>query len=124
MHSVHDYEIISYEVDLRNRKITFITFLHSSDNHTKLIFSEVLAHQFETQLQGSIIYEVYENELSRFIEEHQELLQRQKNYGWPMNYETSEELEAVLQKEKFKYYVIFSSYGLNGWILAKQYSIM
>ncbi|NSB88670.1 hypothetical protein FHX95_002063 [Clostridium saccharobutylicum] len=35
-----------------------------------------------------------------------------------------EELTKELLKEKYYYYVILSSYGLEGWILAKNYEVI
>ncbi|WP_207952400.1 hypothetical protein [Paenibacillus turpanensis] len=56
-------------------------------------------------------------------EENLELLSKTKNYGWPMMYEDAAQLEQNLKQSQYKYIVILSSYGLNGWILAKDWEI-
>ncbi|MBT2283614.1 hypothetical protein J7E78_08705 [Paenibacillus polymyxa] len=124
MISIHDNEIISYEVDFQKSKITLNTLGGSGDSDTTYIeFIDVLAHMFETQLQGSIILDISTFDIDRFSKHNKELLEKQKNYGWPMHYETIEDLLEYLQNENYNYYVISASYGFNGWIVAKEYDI-
>lgn len=122
MLSIHDNEIVSYEVDIRKSTIKIQT-LDGDELTTTIEFTDVLAHVFETQLQGSIIFDISTFEVSRFLENNKELLEKQKNYGWPMHYEKKEELLEHLQNEKYNYFVISASYGLNGWVIAKGYKV-
>lgn len=123
MSRIHDNEIISYEVDLKSQRIIIHTQYQdaTSIENTDIVFSDVLAHLFENQLRGSIILDLEKYELIKFIENNRDLLRKQKNYGWPMDYDTIEELLERLLQEQYSYYVIYSSYGLNGWVLAKNY---
>lgn len=122
MLSIHDNEILSYEVDLQNSKIKLHTIGGHNDSVNIIIeFTDVLAHMFETQLQGSIIFDISTLEISRFLKHNKELLEKQKNYGWPMVYESLDEFLEHLQHEKYNFYVISASYGLNGWVVAKDY---
>lgn len=124
MYNIHDNEIVSYEVDFQKSRITLHTIGDNKDSATITIeFIDVLAHMFETQLQGSIILDISTLEVSRILKDNKELLDKQKNYGWPMHYETMEDLLEYLQNEKYNYYVISASYGLNGWVIAKEYKI-
>lgn len=124
MLNIHDNEIVSYEVDLRKSKITFQTLDGKDDSVTTTIeFTDVLAHMFETQLQGSIMFEISTFEISRFLKNNEELLEKQKDCGWPIHYEKTEDLLEHLQREQYNYYVISASYGLNGWIIAKEYKV-
>lgn len=123
MVKIHDYEITSYEVDLKNQKINIHAECNDSTliSKTIIIFVDVLAHFFENQLNGSIIFDIEKYEIVQFIKDNIDLLKKQKNYCWPMDYNTDQELIEKLCKEQYSYYVISSSYGLNGWILAKNY---
>ncbi|MDQ0090334.1 hypothetical protein J2T12_003748 [Paenibacillus anaericanus] len=125
MSMVHDNEILSYEINLKQNKIVIHTEYQNFNKieNTSIIFYDVLAHLFETQLSGSIIFEIYNYEIHHFIEENKEILEKQKNYCWPMYYKTINELEEKLMIEQYKYFVISSSYGLSGWVLAKKYEI-
>jgi hypothetical protein len=50
-------------------------------------------------------------------------LLKNKNYGWPFNYENNDNLIKILNENNQKYYVIHTSYGLYGWILAEEMKI-
>ncbi|GIP58616.1 hypothetical protein [Paenibacillus woosongensis] len=126
MLSIHDNKIISYEVDFQKSRITLHTIAGRRDsNITKIEFNEVLAHVFETQLRGSIILDINTLDVSLFLEHNKELLEKEKekDYAWPIYYEKLEDLLEHLQHEKYNYYVISASYGLNGWVIAKEYKV-
>ncbi len=63
MISVHDNEIISYEVNMKNHTITITTIEYRAQTTllVKIEFSEVLAHMFRTELEGSIIFDKIRN---------------------------------------------------------------
>ncbi len=123
MFSVHESEIVSYGVDFQKRKITLQTIRENKDSVIVIEFIDVLTHVFETQLQGNIILDINTLEVDRFIKHNKEVLEKQKNYGWPIHYTTTEDLLEYLQHERYNYYVISASFGLNGWIIAKDYKI-
>ncbi|WP_100407682.1 hypothetical protein [Bacillus solitudinis] len=122
MSIIHDNEIISYEVNLKNEVINIHTLSESGQKIT-LFFSGVLAHMFETHLSGSIIFDIEKTELRHFFVENRDLIEKQKDYCWPIDYTDIQELEDKLVKHQYSYYVISASFGLNGWILAKKYEI-
>ena len=43
---------------------------------------------------------------------------------WPLMYSSVEELEEMLQESDSRYYVLYSSYGMNGWVLAERVEII
>ncbi|NEU60407.1 hypothetical protein [Paenibacillus sp. ALJ109b] len=122
MPSVHDNIILGYEVDLEYERIRMRTRSYHSDlsEDTDILFSDVLAHSFDTPLQGSIIFDIDEVGLDCFISYNRDLLEKGKGQGWPIMYETDEELETKLIEGEYLYLVITSSYGLSGWVLAKK----
>ena len=124
MLNIHDSEILSYQVDLRNKKIFIQTERKDFSDHVTIIFEGVMAHCFETQLNGSILFGIEKRGIEQFVPENQSLLQKYKDYCWPINYNTSEEFEEYILKGKYSYYSISSSYGLSGWVLSKQYSLI
>lgn len=117
MNFVHDNEILAYQVDLVRNMITFST---DYKNQTiEIVFNGVMAHLFENELPGSIIFDIEEYPVSLFIEQNRILLNERKNQCWPINYKEIDELFSILVRENYAYYMIYSSYGLSGWILAK-----
>lgn len=122
---VHDNEISSYEVDLRNERIILHTLYENKNKieHTDVIFDGVLCHMFEHHLHGSIILDIKDYDIQLFIKDNSEQLTKDKDFGWPMIYANTAELAEKLTQAQYKYIVIMSSYGLNGWVLAKEYKI-
>ncbi|PED10370.1 hypothetical protein CON01_32730 [Bacillus thuringiensis] len=123
MISVHDNTIISYQVNLEKKEIRIHTLTELGKN-VYIVFSDVLAHRFNTQISYSIIFNIDEDPLSDFFKKSKKLLEQQKPYGWPTNYEDIKELEETLVKENYIYYNICASYGLSGWVLAKKLEIL
>lgn len=124
MLSIHDNKIVSYEVDFQKSRVTLNTIDGKRDSViTKIEFNDALAHVFETQLRGSIILDISTLDVSLFFKQNKELLEKEKDYAWPMYYEKIEDLLEYLQNEKYNYYVISASYGLNGWVIAKEYKV-
>lgn len=121
MNYIHDNEIVSYQVELMKKIIT----LHTDYKGQKIdiIFNGVMAHLFENEMPGSIILDIGEYPISTFIESNRKLLDERKDYCWPIYYENLEELNNILINEQYLYFVIYSSLGLNGWILAKDIEI-
>ncbi|NOU90213.1 hypothetical protein GC102_31375 [Paenibacillus sp. LMG 31460] len=126
MSKVHDNEILSYEVDLQNDQIKLHT--KYDDNRiieeTDIVFTEVFNHFFEHQLKSSIILDIYESDILKFIKGNSELLRKQKSYGWPVMYDSINEMEQILIEGGYKYIILMSSYGMNGWVLAKNFEII
>ncbi|WNR45381.1 hypothetical protein [Paenibacillus roseipurpureus] len=81
-------------------------------------------HFFEHQLKGSIILDIYESDIPKFIKENSELLRQHESYGWPVMYDSIDEMEQILIEGGYKYIILMSSYGLNGWVLAKNFEII
>jgi len=121
MNFVHDNEILSYQVDLSNHMIILNT--EYNNRTVEICFTGVLAHLFENELPGSIILDIGEYPVSLFIEQNQGLLYERKNQCWPIYYKEIDDLNALLVNERYVYYIIYSSYGLSGWILAKKVEI-
>ena len=123
MPSVHDNVILSYRVDLQNDQIIIYTEYDNSRivKETDIIFTDVFGHRFEQPLKGSIILCISESPISSFVEGNSELLLKSKDYGWPAMFESLEELQQVLIEGDYKYIDLMSSYGMNGWVVAKNY---
>jgi hypothetical protein len=124
--NVHDNEIISYEINLQKKEIV----LHTKKNNTcilrkvNIVFSNVFAHYFKYEVSGSIVLGIENGELVDFLSDNKELLTEGYNYCWPSDYSTLEELMEKLESEGYSYFIINSSYGLNGWVLAKETKVI
>ena len=71
--SVHDNEIISYEVHLKKEEIIIQTISHwEKARNVTITFSGVLAHWIEHPLQGSILLDLEKRELGEFFQYNKE----------------------------------------------------
>lgn len=122
MSIVHDNIIQSYLADYETDTLTIKT-LRCTDKikeKTNVIFAGYLAHTFDTAMKDSIIFDIQEYPLNSFLREELNLISKQKCFGWPVLYETENELVEFFQTHGYKVFEISSSYGLCGWVFAKQ----
>ncbi|NLC23217.1 MAG: hypothetical protein GX776_01905 [Oxalobacter sp.] len=125
MSQIHDNRILSYTVDLGNERIVFDTEYHAGAQHerTAIVFGSVCAHAFENEDKGSIIFDIEAASLEDFIEDNRDLLGQKKRYGWPLLYASEAELLEKMREARQQYFVIDSSFGLYGWVLAETMEI-
>ena len=121
MLEVHDNEITCYVVDLEYQYIKIYT---KYSNEEKIIeFQNITAHSFEGVLRGSIILDIDEYDIDFFIKENGKMLEEMKPYCFPIYYDTENELKEKLNNSNQKYFIISSSVGLSGWILAESVKV-
>jgi hypothetical protein len=119
--SVHDNNIYAYSVLAESKEIILHTEYKETSpvEFTDVLFSGVVAHHFECSLQGNILFDIDEVDLRAVLEEYAPLMQRLKNYGWPIvEYTDSQDLERILRERGTHAYLLSSSYGLSGFVFA------
>lgn len=120
LENIHDNTIIKYSVDFENSKI-IINTINEDEARIDIIFEDILTCAFEEQQKNSIILDIEERTIKEFINDNIELLKR--DYGWPIVYNNIEELNSIIEAQKYKYYILQSSYGMHGWILSRKLRI-
>ncbi|WP_404996826.1 hypothetical protein [Caldifermentibacillus hisashii] len=118
MRKIHDSKILNYQIDFEYSTIE-LKVENEQNKQLKILFEGFFAFHFENQLLGSILFDIVEGEVDSFVIENKEMLDKGKDYFWPMDYENIEDLINYIQKNSYHYYKIYASYGLNGWILSK-----
>ncbi|OEG20832.1 hypothetical protein BCR25_02790 [Enterococcus termitis] len=121
MNMVHDYEIKSYFVNFENKDI--VMNISDDEKEKQIIFHNFICYKFYDEMPYSIILDLEERALDKFFIENKELLIQGKKNVWPMRYNSLEELEKEIRKKHMTYQVLYSSYGLNGWVLAERVEI-
>lgn len=119
MDIIHDSTILNYQINFECSKIE-VTVVTEKDIQLKISFEDLFAFHFENQLPDSILLDVVEANVNYFATDNKELLDKSKNYFWPMEYEYIEEIINFIKENSYKYYKLQASYGLNGWVLAKR----
>jgi len=126
--SVHDNFVYAYDVHCEQRRIVLHTEFRDRPpaEQTDVIFSDVVAHHFESVLSNNILFGIEEVDPGNIVTAWAELFARQKNYGWPegFEYRDPQELIILLSQRGLRGYEIGSSYGLGGWVLAAKMEIV
>ena len=120
LENIHDNIIIKYSVDFENSKI-IINTINEDGARIDIIFEDMLTCAFGEQQKNSIILDIEERRGTEFINDNIELLKR--DYGWPIVYNSIEKLNSTIEAQKYKYYILQSSYGMCGWILSRELRI-
>ena len=129
--TAHDHIIEKYQVNFKDKTLVVETryfddrFPENMINEkTDIVFSQYLTHVFGSAMSGTVIFDIKERPLSHFLKSEKITLEISKSSAWPMWYETEEELCSFLQENEFKAFHIGSSYGLNGWVIAKNMELI
>ena len=119
--SIHDNLVLSYTVDCRDKKIIFRIAFYDAEPHeyTDIIFSEVVAYHFEGDNCQTILFDILQASPEEIYLSHREVFERKKNYAWPFDYNTEQELLKKLNDKSIKGFLISSSYGMDGFVLAE-----
>ncbi|MFN3649942.1 MAG: hypothetical protein ACK47B_10195 [Armatimonadota bacterium] len=126
MISIHDHRLLAYHVDCEARQITLRTIFQDEEPHEKaqITFTGVLAYHFEGDAFGTILFDITAVPPAEIVGQYAELFARLKNYGWPgPTYQTPEELNQRLEGSGVTGYLIYSSCGMDGFVLAKRMEI-
>ncbi len=121
---MHDNYIVGYNVNLKEKEVVICTCDSVEKEWKKVYFKEVLTHSFNCILDYNIILDICENEINNFFHDNYEEVVKLRGYGWPISYQTEKELIDFLITNRYKYIKITSSYGMFGWVLAKDYQII
>ena len=90
-----------------------------------IIFSDVAAHHFERGNLCTILFGVEETSPEGVYATYQDVFERNKNYGWSaIRYDTEVELIAELKAQAMKGFLISSSYGMDGFVLAQEMRLL
>lgn len=120
---MHDYIITSYNVDFKKRTIEIYAQNQEKEESSQFFAQEVLTHSFNTILEYNIVSHIQEYGIDNFIKNNLTTIEELQQSSWPINFEDIEELKDFLIHNHYKYIEISCSYGLQGWVLAKNYQI-
>jgi hypothetical protein len=123
----HDYQIIKHSVLCEQSKIILeLKSRHpeSGENKIQVIFNRVEAYSFVMDNLQTIISSLKEKMIDEIIDEFSEEFKEGVHYCWPRTWNTSEDAcSEYLRKKNVKGWIINSSYGMSGFIVAKNIEI-
>jgi hypothetical protein len=133
MRSWHDFHLIGYSVDGKLQSLTFeLEWPYESETdirNAKVQFTGVECYFLEHDLGSNIVYAIEETSLLEHLEASIEFFETECKWGWPKFWRpkpypirpTALELAdaiARLTSKNVKCFLLSSSYGLSGWVLA------
>ena len=88
MVEIHDNIIKSYLVDLENRKITFFTEFNNVNfkELTTITFHNVMGHLFSNQSKGSVLFDIINYTVEKYLKKDDELFDDIEIYDFPFKY--------------------------------------
>jgi len=127
--SIHDNRLISYEVLCKARTIQLRTEHRVKDDEpmefTNVTFKDVQGYHFENDAFGNILLGLDAIPIDQFLAEYGEEISGA--YGtagapgpWAADLATA---QTYLRERGIQGFILSSSYGLSGWVLAREASI-
>ena len=120
--SVHDNLLLSYTVSAERREITLHTAFHEVEppEYTDVVFSGLEAYHFEGDNFGTIIFDVSETDALELYEEERARFEAGVPYAWPAWNASAEAARAYIAGNGLRAFVLSSSFGMTGWVLARE----
>lgn len=115
---LHDNRVLRYCADFEAHTLHLDTQTEAGEK-VSVRFTGLLAHWFENVIQDNILFGMDEISVDGFLEKYKDLLAHSLQYGFPACCSGEELLERMTQ-EKIRVFVIDSSLGLCGFVLAQE----
>ena len=115
--------LVSYTVHCSEQRIVLHTVFEDSEpaEHTDVVFHGVVAYHFEGDTLPSIIFDVIETDVERLYAEYEFVFTLLRDHGWPpLRHEFEAELLDAKRANSFRGYLLASSYGMHGFVLAER----
>jgi hypothetical protein len=128
--SIHDNYVVGYEVHCEERRIRLRTEFRDVPSgqpfeKTDVLFQGVEAYYFEGDDFATIIFSVTEISIEELLRDESERFANGRNYCWPGPWNTSDDaVLAHLRDRGTRTFVLHSSCGMGGWVLAHSMAIV
>jgi hypothetical protein len=125
--SFHDDYLVGYEVDCEAREINLhIKPVAEQSGRSTVLFTGVETYHFENDAFGNIIFDLETVALEGFVSEYRaELAESFRMSGalgtWGSDLDDA---RRFLSEKGVQAFVLSSSYGLSGWLLAREASVV
>ena len=116
--NLHDNRVLRYCADFEAHPLHMDTQTEAGEK-VSVHFTGLLAHRFENVIQDNILFGMDEITVGGFFEQYKDLLDGTIPYGFPACCGI-EELRERMEREHIRVFVIDSSLGLCGFVLAQE----
>ncbi|MFR4941916.1 MAG: hypothetical protein ACLUBP_09260 [Faecalibacterium prausnitzii] len=115
---LHDNRVLRYCADFEAHTLHMDTQSETGEK-VSVRFTGLLAHWFENVVQDNILFGMDEITVDGFFQQYKDLLGGTISYGFPACC-SIEELRKRMEREHIRVFVIDSSLGLCGFVLAQE----
>ena len=115
--NLHDNRVLRCCADFEAHTLRMDTRTEAGEN-VSVHFTGLVAHWFENVIQDNILFGMDEITADVFFEQYKEMLDRTVSYGFPACC-SIEELRERMDREHIRVFVVDSSLGLCGFVLAQ-----
>ncbi len=118
---IHDNRVLRCQVDFMERVLT-LEMVTETEQLAIVQFSGLMAHRFEHVGQDNILFSMEEVTSVCFLARYRQLLEQTLPYGFPVCGSLSQ-LKNYMQDQKIRVFVLTSSLGLSGFVLAQNVAL-
>ena len=115
---LHDHRVLRYCADFEAHSLHMDTQTESGEK-VSVHFTGLLAHWFKNVIQDNILFDMEEITLEGFFQQYKDFLNESLRFGFPACCSTGE-LRERMEREHIRVFVIDSSLGLCGFVLAQE----
>ena len=115
---LHDNRVLRYYADFEAHILHMDTQTEAGEK-VSVHFTGLLAHWFENVVQDNILFDMEEITLEGFFQQYKDFLNESLRFGFPACCITGERRERM-EREHIRVFVINSSLGLCGFVLAQE----
>ena len=119
--NLHDNRVLRCCADFEAHTLRMDTRTEAGEK-VSVHFTGLVAHWFENVIQDNILFGMDEIPADVFFKRYKEMLDRTVSYGFPACC-SIEELRERMDREHIRIFVIASSLGLCGFVLAQEVEI-
>ena len=119
--NLHDNSVLRCCADFEAHTLHMDTQTENGEK-VSVHFTGLLAHRFENVIRDNILFDMEEITVDGFFEQYRELLEKSLPYGFPACCSAAE-LREQMARKKIRVFVIGSSLGLWGFVLAQEVEI-
>lgn len=121
---IHDSSVVSYNIDFIKQEMK-ISLKRDEEGTVTLVFNGLLAHKLENIIRENIIFDIDEMTIDEFIKSEQKNLDEELTYGFPtVEADDISDLKNYLKKYNYTVFIIYSTLGLNGYIIAESINFL
>jgi hypothetical protein len=125
--SIHDSLLCGYDVNGDNRTIILHTRPHQGGGtaYIDVIFRGACGYHFEGDCLSNIVFGIDEVAASEVIGDGVLWYERNRQHGWLPGWNPKQEnAEQFLNRRKCRVYVLSSSYGIDGFVIAESMELI